>query len=228
MSDSDLCIPRNETVRPCYFKKRITMFCLTISTFMYPWAISMYIPRICLPILPQPNRQTDSGMWIKELGNKASQLHFWEFISQIFSTVNACITLCVTMCNKYKQFSHSQTLLTSGAPPVIHVLHLFFVNLLVQKAENIRMHTVVSLFPIFPIKLAAIFHTLWRIRLHATIPCGQAIGNTPKVHILPECFYPKKVLPLRLYSPRDVSFIKGEFLLLPDKFRLFDVFQSMK
>ncbi|MFO0000893.1 MAG: hypothetical protein ACK559_07180, partial [bacterium] len=59
-------------------------------------------------------------------------------------------------------------------------------------------------------------------------PCGQAIGNIPKVHILPECFYPKKVLPLRLYSPRDVTFIKGEFLLLPDKFRLFDAFQSMK
>ena len=59
--------------------------------------------------------------------------------------------------------------------------------------------------------------------MHATIPYGQAIGNIPKVHILPECFYPKKVLPLRFYSPRDVSFIKGEFLLLPDKFRLFGV-----
>ncbi len=31
----DLCIPRNEIVRPHYFQNRILMFCLPISTFMY-------------------------------------------------------------------------------------------------------------------------------------------------------------------------------------------------
>jgi hypothetical protein len=38
MSGSDLCVPRNETAQPRYFKKKIIMFCLPISTSLeiYP------------------------------------------------------------------------------------------------------------------------------------------------------------------------------------------------
>ncbi len=39
MSDSHLCIPRNETVQPRYFQNRILMFCLPIPTL---WEIYMY------------------------------------------------------------------------------------------------------------------------------------------------------------------------------------------
>jgi hypothetical protein len=35
MSGSNLCIPRNETARPCYFQNIIIMFCLSIYTLMY-------------------------------------------------------------------------------------------------------------------------------------------------------------------------------------------------
>ncbi len=48
MSDSDLCIPRNETSRPCYFKNIIIMFCLPIVTFIYLWAIYIFPGSVCL------------------------------------------------------------------------------------------------------------------------------------------------------------------------------------
>jgi hypothetical protein len=35
LSGSDLCIPRNETARPCYFQNRIIMFSHPVSTFMH-------------------------------------------------------------------------------------------------------------------------------------------------------------------------------------------------
>jgi hypothetical protein len=55
MSGSNLCIPKNETVGPCYFQTELyVMFCLPISTFMYMWAGSLCL----LTILLQPNRQT--------------------------------------------------------------------------------------------------------------------------------------------------------------------------
>ncbi len=45
------------------------MFCLPISTFMYLWVV-LYIPRIGLHILLQPNRQTNPWEYINH-----SQIH---------------------------------------------------------------------------------------------------------------------------------------------------------
>ncbi len=53
-----VCIPRSEIAWPHYSQNRIIMFCLPISSFMYLWAIYVYIFRIGQPILLQPNRQT--------------------------------------------------------------------------------------------------------------------------------------------------------------------------
>jgi hypothetical protein len=60
MSGSDLCIPRNETAQPRYFQNRILMICFPIFTFMYLWAI-YNSQDLGLPILLQPNRQTNPG-----------------------------------------------------------------------------------------------------------------------------------------------------------------------
>jgi hypothetical protein len=60
ISGSDLCIPRNETARPRYFQNRITMFCLT-DVQIHVSMSNLYIPRINLSFLLQPNRQTDLG-----------------------------------------------------------------------------------------------------------------------------------------------------------------------
>jgi hypothetical protein len=48
MSGSHLCIPRNETVQPCYFQNRIIMFCLPIPTLINLWEIYIFPGSVCL------------------------------------------------------------------------------------------------------------------------------------------------------------------------------------
>jgi hypothetical protein len=43
MSGSDLCSPRNETVRPRYFQNRIIMFCLPISMHIHVSVSDLHI-----------------------------------------------------------------------------------------------------------------------------------------------------------------------------------------
>jgi hypothetical protein len=54
MAGSDLCIPRNETARP---KQNYNI--LSPNFHIHVSVSDLYIPRIGLPILLQPNRQTD-------------------------------------------------------------------------------------------------------------------------------------------------------------------------
>ena len=48
MSGSHLCIPRNETVQPCYFQNIIRMFCLLVYTLIYLWEIYIFAGLVCL------------------------------------------------------------------------------------------------------------------------------------------------------------------------------------
>jgi len=83
MSGSDLCIPLNETARsPRYFQKQ-SYNVLSLNLHIYVSVSHLYIPRISLPILLQPNRQTDPGnIYIAHrymnvgIWNEAAQLHF--------------------------------------------------------------------------------------------------------------------------------------------------------
>ncbi len=72
MYGSHLCTPRNESVQPpykehhnsvleIYFQNIIMMFCLPIPALIYLWERDLYISRISLSILLQPNMWTDPG-----------------------------------------------------------------------------------------------------------------------------------------------------------------------
>ncbi len=78
---------QNETAGPRNFQNRIIIFCPLISTFMYLWAIYIFTGLVCLFCCSQKGRPIPHRYMNVGIGNKAVQLHFWEFINQIFSTV---------------------------------------------------------------------------------------------------------------------------------------------
>ncbi len=94
-----LCIPRNETARPRYFQNRIIMFCLSISTLMYLWAIYIF-PRIDMPILLREicgpiqgiylNRsQThECGIWDWDPAIPKKGIHKWDFPCSAISNIH--------------------------------------------------------------------------------------------------------------------------------------------
>ncbi len=87
MSGSDLCIPRNETAQPRYFQNRIIMFCLSISRFMYLWAIYTIPSSICrgwsVGIYINRSQIHECRNW-KKLSSAVSFLEIYMF--RIFST----------------------------------------------------------------------------------------------------------------------------------------------
>ncbi len=91
MSGSDLCIPRNVSAA--------SLYCYNVLSHNFHIHVSvsnLYIPRIGLPILLQPNRQTDpkniemAHRYMKVgTGNEAAQFHFREYRNLLLRTVYA-------------------------------------------------------------------------------------------------------------------------------------------
>ncbi len=121
MSGSNLCIPRNKTARPHYFRNIIIMFCLPISTFMYAYLLRIYIfpgSVCCRSAYFAAAKQADRS---QEYMNH-SQVHEYRIgnINRIFGTV-------------WSQKSyHSENLQSNLAT----TMHHFFYILILKKDKN--------------------------------------------------------------------------------------------
>ncbi len=77
MSGSNSCIPRNKNCTPPYFQNKIIMFCLPNST---PVSVSdLYIPRISLLFLLQPNRHDHDQSWEYINRSQIQECRNWEW-----------------------------------------------------------------------------------------------------------------------------------------------------